>query len=72
MSTYSALTIPNWPFVSGVSNLSNAVPVANNPMSGFLNAMNTVMMLKICKEDPDMYSVMKVMGSAFAGAKATS
>lgn len=34
--------------------------------------MNTIMMLKICSELPDIYIMMAFMGSDFAGARATS
>lgn len=42
------------------------------PMMGFLNAMNTIMMLKICREFPDMYIIIAVIGRPFTGARATS
>jgi hypothetical protein len=72
ISTYSARTITSFPFVSGVSNLSKAEKVARRPMIGFLKAMNTITMLKICSDDPDMYREMKVIGRDFAGARASS
>jgi hypothetical protein len=34
--------------------------------------MNTIMMLKICKELPDMYIIIAFMGNAFAGPSAIS
>jgi len=34
--------------------------------------MPTIMILKICKEFPDMYIMIAVIGNCFTGAKATS
>lgn len=39
---------------------------------GPLNSMNTIMMLKICSELPDMYIPIAFMGSCLAGARAIS
>ena len=44
----------------------------NSACIGPLNNMKTIMMLKICSELPDMYIIIAFMGSALAGAKATS
>jgi hypothetical protein len=46
--------------------------VAINPMIGFLNAIPTIMMLNICRELPDMYIMMAVIGNCLTGARATS
>jgi hypothetical protein len=54
------------------SNLSNAWFVFINPTRGFLKAMNTIMILKICNELPDMYIMMAVIGKLLTGASATS
>jgi hypothetical protein len=53
-------------------NFSNAWFVFMSPIRGFLNAMKTIMMLKICNELPDMYIMMPVMGRLLTGARATS
>lgn len=42
------------------------------PVIGFLNNMNTIMMLKICSVLPDMYIMIAFMGNALAGARAIS
>ena len=39
---------------------------------GFLKSINTIIMLKICSELPDMYIMMAFMGICLAGARATS
>ena len=39
---------------------------------GFLNSIKTIMMLKIWSELPDMYIIIAFIGSAFAGARASS
>lgn len=41
-------------------------------MIGFFNNMNTIMILKIWSELPDMYIMMAFMGRDLAGARATS
>lgn len=72
IATYTALTIHSVFLVPSVSYLAKTVLVCTRPCSGDLNSMNTIMMLKICSELPDMYIMMAFMGSAFAGASATS
>ena len=39
---------------------------------GFLNNMNTIMMLNIWRLLPDMYIIIAFMGRALAGARASS
>lgn len=41
-------------------------------MMGPLNNINTIIMLNICSELPDMYIMMAFIGSCFAGAMASS
>ncbi len=41
-------------------------------MRGFLNAIKTIIMLKIWSELPDMYIMIPVIGRLLTGAKATS
>lgn len=41
-------------------------------MSGFINSMAVIMMLKICKVFPDMYIMIAFIGMLFAGARAIS
>ena len=42
------------------------------PVMGFLNSMNTIIMLNICSVLPDMYIMIAFMGRALAGARAIS
>lgn len=42
------------------------------PVMGFLNSINTIIMLKICSVLPDMYIMIAFMGRALAGARASS
>lgn len=42
------------------------------PVMGFLNSMNTIIMLNICSVLPDMYIMIAFMGKALAGARASS
>lgn len=42
------------------------------PVMGFLNSIKTIMMLNICSVLPDMYIIIAFMGSALAGARASS
>lgn len=42
------------------------------PVIGFLNSMNTIIMLNICRVLPDMYIMIAFMGKALAGARASS
>ena len=42
------------------------------PVMGFLNNMNTIIMLNICSVLPDMYIMIAFMGRALAGARAIS
>ncbi len=72
MRTYTALTPHNLPFVPSVSYLVKAWSVLKIPLIGFVNSIQTIMMLKIWSELPDMYIMMAFMGSCLAGAKATS
>jgi len=55
-----------------VSKRSKAWLVPRMPMMGFLKAIKTIMMLKICSELPDMYIMMPVMGKLLMGPRATS
>ena len=55
-----------------LSNRSKAWFVAIMPIIGFLKAMPTIIILKICNELPDMYIMIAVMGSCLTGASATS
>lgn len=72
MTTYMALTIQSVLRVPAVSNLAKTELVCSKPWIGFLKSMKTIMMLKICSELPDMYIMMAFIGSALAGASASS
>lgn len=41
-------------------------------LSGFMNSIAVIMILKICRELPDMYIMIAFMGMVFAGAMAIS
>lgn len=70
--TYAAFARKIALFVPSVSYLSKTWLVAIKPMKGFLNAMPTIMIENICRELPDMYIMMPVIGSCLRGAMATS
>lgn len=72
IATYTIFTIHSLLLVPSVSYLANTLFVCMRPCSGVLNSMNTIMMLNICSELPDMYIIIAFMGSAFAGASASS
>lgn len=72
IATYTALTIHNVFLVPSVSYFANTVFVCIRPCSGVLNNIKTIIMLNICNELPDMYIMMAFIGSALAGASATS
>jgi hypothetical protein len=68
----AALTINISCFLLSVSNLAKVWLIFMSAWKGALNSMNTIMMLNICSELPDMYMPIAFMGSCFAGAIATS
>lgn len=72
IATNASFTCRIWPRLPGVSNRSNVCCVLRMPMIGFLNAMNTIMMLNICSELPDMYIMIAVIGRFLMGPRATS
>ncbi|KAK1827653.1 glycosyltransferase family 2 protein [Podospora conica] len=72
IATYASLTCSRRARFESVSKRSKAWFVARMPISGFLKAMNTIMMLKICSELPDMYIMMPVIGRPLIGPRATS
>lgn len=61
-----------WERLVSDSKRAKAWFVETSPMMGFLKAIHTIMMLKICSEFPDMYIIIAVMGNDFTGARATS
>lgn len=72
IATYASLTCSIFALFVSVSKRSKAWFVARSPAIGFLKAIKTIMMLKICSEFPVMYIMMAVMGKLLMGASATS
>lgn len=71
-TTYTNLTCNNWEERESDWKRSKAWFVFIKPIKGFLNAIKTIMILKIWRELPDMYIMMAVMGRPLTGASATS
>ena len=72
IATYTTFTIHSLPLVPSLSNRLNTCSVWRSPWTGFLNSMNTIMMLKIWSVLPDMYIMIMFIGRALAGARASS
>lgn len=72
IATYTSFVCRIWPELLSVWKRSKAWFVLIRPTMGFLKAMKTIMMLKICSELPDMYIMMAVMGRPLTGPRATS
>ena len=72
MATYTSFVWSSFDGLPSVVNRSKAWFVFIKPTRGFLKAMKTIMMLKICSELPDMYIIMAVIGRDLTGASATS
>lgn len=58
--------------VPSVSNFLKTSFVDSMPVTGFLNNIKTIIILKICSVFPDMYIIIAFIGKAFAGARAIS
>ena len=72
IATYTSFVCRIWARLLSVWKRSKAWLVPIRPTMGFLKAMKTIMMLKICSELPDMYIMMAFIGRDFAGASAIS
>lgn len=69
---YANLTGHSLVWVLSLSNLANVEPTVESALSGFINSIAVIMILKICRELPDMYIMIAFMGMVFAGAMAIS
>lgn len=69
---YANLTGHSLVCVLSLSNLANVEPTVESALSGFMNSIAVIMILKICRELPDMYIMIAFMGIVFAGAIAIS
>ena len=72
ISTYTAFTLHSHFFVPSVSYRRKTSFVDIIPVSGFLKSMKTIIMLNIWSVFPDMYIMIAFIGSALAGARASS
>lgn len=55
-----------------MSKRANVEPTEESALSGFINNIAVIIILKICSVLPDMYIMKAFMGMLFAGASAIS
>jgi len=54
------------------SNRENVFPKFAKAFAGFVKSITVIMIEKICRVLPDMYIIIALIGSCFAGARAIS